>query len=309
MLSQPNTTTSNSLHQATCFACGQHGEISITVVPDFEYCLPDSGNYAECRSCGTLFQHPMPGLDQLAEYYPPTYHAATSHGLLSRLRHAGRLRKLSGLLDGKGAFLDYGCGNGAFLLWVARQGLDRPLFGYEISDTNSIEYLADNAVTIVRGDPAQLQSVLPPCRVISMNHVIEHLPNPIHTLKFLAAALVPGGHLIGQTPASDSLERQVFGCYWSGYHAPRHTVIFSRIGLTYYLTRAGLGNVTISTAFNPAALGVSLSAMVRGPGKGIPRKGPSWLVWLSLATLLAPIDLLSSRGGIIDFSANKPTAS
>ena len=39
----------------------------------------------------------------------------------------------------------------------------------------------------------------------------------------------------GQTPAAGSLEQRVFGSFWSGYHAPRHTVVFSASGLDQFL--------------------------------------------------------------------------
>jgi len=289
-----------------CPACGVAGPVQTVEVPDFEYCLPHVGHYAECRSCGSFFQHPMPTFAQLGSYYPASYHAATSRGMISRLRHAGRLRRLAPLLQGSGALLDYGCGNGAFLLWAATQGLSRPLFGYEIGERDTVERLADGAVTIVRGRPEHLLAVLPPCRVIAMNHVIEHLPDPGATLAQLVPFLVTGGTLQGQTPATDSLERRVFGRHWSGYHSPRHTVVFSRTGLTRLLGRAGLESAAVASAFNPAAGAVSLAATWHSSPRGIRRQGLSWLGWLGAATLLAPVDLLSGHGAIIDFHASRP---
>jgi len=245
----------------------------------------------------------MPTFAQLGSYYPANYHAAISHGLIAELRHAGRLRQLRPLFTGPGALLDYGCGNGAFLLWAATQGLNRPLIGYEISAHNTVERLADGLVTIVRGQPEHLFSVLPRCRVITLNHVIEHLPDPLATITSLAPFLLPGGSFQGQTPATDSLERAVFGSRWSGYHSPRHTVVFSRRGLRALFARAGLGATEVKSAFNPAAVAVSLSATLHNSPRGIVRRGPLWLGWLAGATLLAPFDLLSGRGAIMDFQA------
>ena len=95
----------------------------------------------------------------------------------------------------------------------------------------------------------------------------------------------------------------MFGRRWSGYHSPRHTVVFSRQGMTQFLARLGFAEPRVSTAFNPAAIGVSLAASLHASEEGIRRKGPLWLAWLGGATLLAPVDLLSGRGGIIDFQA------
>ncbi len=282
------------------------GPVSIVVIPDYEYRTPHAGHYAECGDCGSFFQSPMPGFAQLGSYYPANYHAATSRGAIARLRYAGRLRQLAPLLQGDGALLDYGCGNGAFLGWAAEQGLDRPLFGYEIGERDNVERLAGGAVTIVRGRPEYLLELLPPCRVVTLNHVVEHLPDPAATISALAPFILSGGFLQGQTPATDSLERRIFGGRWSGYHSPRHTVVFSRRGIGRLLERVGLENVVVTSAFNPAAIAVSLAATLRASPRGIPRAGPAWLAWLASATLLAPFDLLVGPGAIIDFHARRP---
>jgi len=248
----------------------------------------------------------MPSFQQLAAFYPPTYHAATAHGLLARARHKSRLKQLAPLLTGDGALLDYGCGNGAFLTWAAEKNLGRPLFGYEIADRREVQKLAGGAVNIVRGSPADLLDRLPPCRLITMNHVIEHLPDPLETVSSLVKHLVPGGALEGQTPAADSLERRVFKTCWSGYHAPRHTVIFSRTGIRRLLDRAALRRIEVSAAFNPAAIAVSLAACTRPADRPIRRAGAGWVWWLGCATLLAPIDRLSGASGIMNFRAFRP---
>lgn len=286
-----------------CPACSTIFTGQPIAVPDREYNVAYLAQYARCAECGTLFQKPMPSFDELAAFYPPTYHAATAHGLLARARHNSRLKQLTPLLTGDGALLDYGCGNGAFLTWAADRNLGRPLFGYEIADRREVRKLAGGAVTIVRGNPGDLLDLLPPCRLITMNHVIEHLPDPLDTVSSLAKFLVRGGAIEGQTPAADSLERRVFGTRWSGYHAPRHTVVFSRDGIHRLLGRANLRQVEVAAAFNPAAIAVSLAACTRAPSRPIRRAGLGWVWWLGCATLLAPIDLLSGASGIMNFRA------
>jgi len=274
-------------------------------IPDYEYRTPYVGHYAVCDACGSFFQNPMPSFEQLSRYYPTNYHAATNHGMLARLRHTSRLRALQPLLQGDGALLDYGCGNGAFLLWAAQQNLGRDLIGYEIAENDTIERLASGVITIVRGRPEYLLGVLPICRVVTMNHVIEHLPDPAATIAKLIPFLAVGGTLQGQTPATDSLERRVFGQRWSGYHSPRHTVVFSHRGLLQLFARIGLVTPKITHAFNPAAMAVSLACALRPQPTGIHRHGPAWLGWLAAATLLAPLDLLSHSGAIVNYSATR----
>ena len=159
---------------------------------------------------------------------------------------------------------------------------------------------------MVQGSLEDLLEVLPRCRLITMNHVIEHLPCPVEVVSQLVTKLEPGGVFEGQTPNSDSLEHVIFRANWSGYHAPRHTVVFSRRGMSSLLLSAGLAEIRVNGAFNPAALAVSLASIFHGGASGrIPRQGPKWLGYLGMATILAPLDLFSGAPGVINFSGRK----
>lgn len=290
-----------------CSACGERTARSAQRVPDHEYALDYVASYVDCEHCHTAFQAPMPASDQLSAFYPAAYHSMGRRGLLANLRNRMRLRKLLPHLDGEGALLDYGCGDGSFLEYAARFLPDRSFFGFEIDSQPSRTSLADGRVTLIRGSHADLMQALPPCRLVTMNHVIEHLPDPLATLSDLREKLLPGGSLEGQTPAAASLEHRVFGLRWSGYHAPRHTVVFSRSGLRTLLSRAGFADAFTRGAFNPAGIAVSLATLRQQPAApgSIQRGGPAWLFWLGLAASLAPIDLLSGSPGIIDFRAKR----
>jgi SAM-dependent methyltransferase len=75
---------------------------------------------------------------------------------------------------------------------------------------------------------------------VTLHHVIEHLPDPIRTLRRCAALLRPGGRLVVMTPNADSLGRRVFGGDWLHWDPPRHTFLFTRGSLAAVATRAGL---------------------------------------------------------------------
>jgi SAM-dependent methyltransferase len=276
-------------------------------VPDREYGVDHLAAYVTCAGCRTVFQDPMPAASELPAFYPSEYHSQTGQGPVGTLRHKVRLRRLTSLAPGDGALLDFGCGNGAFLRRAAAENPGREYYGFEIADRPEVLALDDGAVTIFRGDLDALLARLPPCQIITMNHVIEHLPDPLRVVSALGARLAPGGLLEGQTPAAGSLEHRVFRTRWSGYHAPRHTVVFSPSGLAILLARAGLTGTVVRGAFNPAGVAVSLaSALQRGGPGTVRRQGVAWLGCLGMATVLAPIDLLSRAPGIVDFAAWRP---
>lgn len=275
-------------------------------VPDHEYGLEYLAHYVTCDQCGSIYQKPMPSSEQLSAFYPGTYHSFTSKGLILKIRHTLRISRLKKFIRQGDIILDYGCGNGSFLMSAAEALPHNYFWGYEIDSQFQELTLAEGKVKIIKGSPSDLLDVLPQCNLITMNHVVEHLSEPTWMLKKLQEKLIPGGVIEGQTPAANSLERKIFGTYWSGFHAPRHTVIFSSQGLTQMLIQAGFDNIKIQSGFNPAGIAVSLASCFQGNSAGyINRKGFSWLLFLGLATFLTPIDLLSGKPGIIDFSAIK----
>src|SRR5262245_33396187 len=144
-----------------CPACGVRGLGERRSVPDHEYGLAHRACYSRCGACASEFQTPMPDLAALASWYPPAYHSMGGGGRLLEIRHDLRLRRLGRLLDGEGALLDYGCGDGGFLVHASRKLSPRPLYGYEIADRPERIVLADGAVTIIRGSFADLLRELP----------------------------------------------------------------------------------------------------------------------------------------------------
>ena len=288
-----------------CPACGSRVQRNSYDVPDHEYLVNFIARYAACGDCGTLYQTPMPDSCTLTTFYPATYHSFATAGVLTKVRHSLRLRRLVRLLNkDTGVVLDYGCGSGSFIRWASERTPGISFWGYELADRPRTE--TRDGVTIVTGSVEDLMNELPPCDLVTMNHVIEHLPDPRSVLSSLHRRMNDGAILEGQTPMADSFERKVFGTRWSGFHAPRHTVVFSRAGLTHLMTATSFKSVKVTGAFNPAAIGVSLAAtMHRSAHRAIRRSGVPWLMYLASATALYPLDVISGAPGIVNFMAMK----
>lgn len=75
--------------------------------------------------------------------------------------------------------------------------------------------------------------------VIIMNHVIEHLNDPIEVLEQCHALLKPGGQLWIETPNIDSFDYGRYKHNWRGLVAPRHLVLFNQRSLSEALKRTG----------------------------------------------------------------------
>jgi len=290
-----------------CPACRSLSEGNTYALVDHEYALDVKVNYRQCASCQSFFQVPMPDIPTLSSFYPADYHSFDANSFITELKHRKRLNNLAGLIhDDTFTLLDYGCGGGSFLEFVARRFPKATLIGFEIAPKKQIVDRENGRVKMIHGELSDLLNETGPVDLVSMHHVIEHLPDPFDTVSRLFEKVRPGGHLVGQTPASDSFEFKIFQTNWSGFHAPRHTVVFSTSGMRALLQRAGFSAVVIKGGFNPGGIAVSLATLAHRGKKGrIKRQGIVWLFCVALATILYPIDRLSGKPGIMDFEAKK----
>ena len=297
-------TGTNKSTDISCPCC-ENNNISRTYkVPDNEYNINRLSTYYECSNCSAFFQFPMPNLAELSSFYPSEYHSMSPNSLISKLKYRIRYTGLKKLIRNKLPVLDYGCGDGSFLKYCADKLPGIMFYGYEINDENELIKLGNNVI-ICKGEIDFLLNNISLCQIISMNHVIEHLPEVKNNLQQLFEKLEPSGIFHGQTPNTSSLEKFIFGRRWSGFHAPRHTVIFSKKGLKILFESLQLYNIEIRGAFNPAGIAVSLASLFnRKSGGIIQRKSFKWLIFIGLATLLYPLDMLS-KPGIINFTAYK----
>jgi SAM-dependent methyltransferase len=249
----------------------------------------------------------MPDVATLSSYYPADYHSFESASFITKLKHQKRLKSIMPLIaDDAFTLLDYGCGGGSFLEFVAEKYPKATLIGFEIAGQKQVVERGNGRIKIIHGGLEDLLAAMPSVDIISMHHVIEHLPDPFDTVSRLGEKIRPGGHFIGQTPACDSFEFRLFQANWSGFHAPRHTVVFSTSGMKALLQRARLSSVKIKGGFNPGGIAVSLASLPHGGKKGrIRRQGIVWLFCVGLATILYPLDWLSGKPGIMDFEARK----
>ena len=75
--------------------------------------------------------------------------------------------------------------------------------------------------------------------VITMWHYLEHDYNPQKHLKQLLKVAHSNTKLIVEVPNFDSYTRRKFGKFWSGYHTPRHTALYSPNNIALLLENSG----------------------------------------------------------------------
>lgn len=128
--------------------------------------------------------------------------------------------------------LDVGCGSGALLLELRRNGFRR-LMGVDPFLPQGINI---PGVELVRGGLDDLDREFD---VIMMHHSLEHTPDPVAALESARQRLAHDGAVVVRIPIVAGAW-DLYGVDWVQLDAPRHVAIFSQAGMAAAAERAGL---------------------------------------------------------------------
>ncbi len=169
---------------------------------------------------------PASALGVLAAFFMPSLKKVLDR----QYRHMPRVPKCGGSL------LDIGAGDGAFLSLARTAGWD--VVGLE-PDQKAAANATRRGLTVHEGGIEYFGEKTELFDVIILNHVIEHVYQPVKVLERCHALLKPGGQLWLETPNIDSFGHARFAKNWRGLEAPRHLVIFNEHSLKQTLMEAG----------------------------------------------------------------------
>lgn len=180
--------------------------------------------------------------------YPRPQKTSGLARLVSRLPTVGAAAELEVMripAAEAGRMLDVGCGGGAFLQRMRAAGWS--VVGTEPDDNAAARLAPEEDFPIYGSLTDLLQADEAGFDVIVLSHVIEHLPDPVHTLRTLRGLLAAGGRLLLTTPNVLSLGSRIFRASWRGLEPPRHFNIFSPDSLGQALSHAGFEVERVST--------------------------------------------------------------
>jgi 2-polyprenyl-3-methyl-5-hydroxy-6-metoxy-1,4-benzoquinol methylase len=129
---------------------------------------------------------------------------------------------INSLQPSKGKILDIGAGTGDFLSVAKQNGWQT--IGVEPSDKAKAIALKKE-VSFVE-DTAELENHS--FDVITMWHVLEHVPDLDKQIKELKRLLKPNGSLIVAVPNFKSFDAKYYGTFWAAYDVPIHFWHFSK---------------------------------------------------------------------------------
>ena len=143
---------------------------------------------------------------------------------------AGQVREwiAAGTLKPGDRLLDLGCGDGGFLRVARALGYDAR--GIEI-DPAAAALARRQGFEVHEGAFAEAAIEPGSLAQVTLSHVIEHLHEPVDTLRQLLGWLKPGGRVWLQTPNVEGRGAARYGADWRGLEPPRHLVLFGERSL------------------------------------------------------------------------------
>jgi len=285
-----------------CLLCGNEGLLLYNNLQDRLFGAPGIWTLKQCPRCRLVWLDPQPTPENIGKLYSNYFThqtiETTNPNRQKRLRKAvkgsilqydygyqidgsnkvmgsvlgriGFLREIVGRsvrwLEAceRGHLLDVGCGNGSFLDMMQQ-------LGWEVVGVDPDGEAVSTARRIfgLKVFQGSLDDVKFPDNhfdAITMNHVIEHVYDPVILLKECHRVLKPGGVLVVVTPNIKSMGHYMFCEHWRGLEVPRHLLLFSPQTLRACTETAGLHIEEIRTTASGATWMWAASSLLRRDG-------------------------------------------
>lgn len=195
-----------------------------------------------------LITFPKPSLEKLPSYYESDDYISHTDGKRSvfekmyhfikgiALKNKLKLINLQGV---KGKLLDIGAGTGEFLVVAKNDGWQT--VGIEPS-AKAKEIAIKKGVNFAQ-DLASLESNS--FDIITMWHVLEHVPNLEEYISELKRLIKPSGTIIIAVPNFKSYDAKYYGEFWAAFDVPRHLWHFSKTAIQKLFANENLKLVDI----------------------------------------------------------------
>jgi len=188
--------------QVKCAVCGSD-EVSVVAAVDRRGKPLQS---VICETCGLVWVDPRPDDSEIKKFYSDDYRVEYKGELEPKIKHCyreihraiQRLERLSKYYSSGDKILDVGAGAGFFAYVLRENGVDidgvEPNKGYASFAQNKLGLKTIQTGYLTDCDKDNHYNM------ITINHVLEHLSDPIGSLKHMRNLLVDNGKIIVEVP-------------------------------------------------------------------------------------------------------------
>ena len=239
---------------------------------------PGEFSVLKCRSCGLMRTSPRPTSDTIVSYYPPDYgpYVGTrieqqSSSWFSGIKNLVRPLAMR-VFDSKtealppmrpGRLLEIGCASGSFLHKMAGRGWQ--VEGVEFSKQPA-EAAGRLGYKVYAGQMETAPEPVNPVDLIVGWMVLEHLMDPVGSLKKMNEWASPDAWLVLSVPNAGSIEFEIFKDKWYALQLPTHCYHFTPESLTKVLRLGGWELENIHHQRSVTNLLVSLAYVMESKG-------------------------------------------
>lgn len=238
--------------ESVCCPLGCHSSEEVVVVGrDILHDLPGEFTVVKCRTCGLMRTNPRVTPDAIGFFYPDDYGPYVGTRVQdARPKPATWIKKLLQPLFRRvfnfnvttlpaiapGRMLEIGCASGAFLHQMAGQGWQ--VQGIEFSE-KAAQAAEQLGYRVHVGPLETAPQPEAPFDLIVGWMVLEHLYDPISSLKKLRDWAKPNAWLVLSVPNAGSLEFRLFKDKWYALQLPTHFHHFTPATLEKVLSASG----------------------------------------------------------------------
>ena len=271
----------NTINNKTCYICEGVGSPLYQDLEDKNFDTPGDWSMLYCPKCKLSWLDPQPDPDEISRVYNSYYthqvrkvrrlvspqnpirnyilyryygykelekqiEPHLSHKILSLHPFFKEIVGMSVMhlsADQRGELLDVGCGSGQFLSTMKSLGWG--VMGVEIDENATAIAQKEYGLKIYNGNLEEAQFPNNSFDVVTLNHVIEHVYDPIKILIECRRILKPLGKLILTTPNLESLGHTIFRKDWRGLEIPRHLMVFSHNSIEQCTQKAGFKTIEL----------------------------------------------------------------
>lgn len=280
--------------------------------------LPPVPTFLACPGCGLVSLAVFPASSVRAEGYQEEYYdpeegerfLGPGEALVRWFRWL-RCRDLEGLRVPVRAMLDVGCGRGRLVELFAHRGWQA--VGTQLSQT-AANAARRRGIDVRVGELADLGFVEGQFGLVVLYHVLEHVPNPLATLREVHRILAPGGVVVVEVPSYAAIGFRVLGTRNLCVDYPHHLYFFTPSTLQRCFQASGFvverrshfsieysPITTLQNLLNllPGRPNRFLDALRKGQKATRLRREPMTWLHFAAALVLGPFALLASMAGLV----------